>query len=870
MDPLSITANIITVLHVANSIISVCYEVRSAVKQSPWSLTRTIDELRDLRNVLESLETAYNALDRAKSVDETRVRSFRLLCDSEASPLARCLQELSMLERKITKNGRGTPRLFSKAHAITQVIGWQLKENDARLSLERIERCKNTIILALTADETTLLIDIKAMTASLSESTALMNDNVSRILVRIQSSEMGMSLLVHFLYTLTDVDHKSRAITRWLAPINPWESHNAAVASRQPDTGGWLIQSKAFQNWSMSKSGGLWLSGFPGSGKTILFANVILSLQDQITRSPQRTVAAFFYCDFRQRESQDPINILGSLAAQICYQSESYPSELELAFQHSLHSGKRPSIALLRDALCALSVSARIVLLVDAIDECSERQELLSTFNYLLDMSANITILLTSRHELDIQDALVPFEHVRIEDWIKEIDEDIETYINYRLESDLRLSRLKPSIKDEVRDSIHGKSHGMFRLVQCSLDGVSALRTVRDIRTALQHIPHELGQTYENILVRVSAADAAIVRKILLWLCFTMLPITLDELHSAIAIEHGLDELDEDSCLSSAQEIVAVCGCLITVSTTGYVRLAHLSVKDYLLSEGIRNGPASSFALGQLAGNCELALDCFTYLSYGSFRSGPSCSEEDFALRLKNYPFLRHAATTWTYYLRATEVAGEPSIQLDEKILSFFSPETSRAFMSWVQVLNAGSSSGGSSWTSYPKHATTLYYAASFSLLEVTQHLIEAGVDLNTPASRYGGTALHGAVCRNHIPIVRALLEAGADAGQSDWDKVTPLHTAAVEGYVDCAILLLQYGADRNALDKAGEKPIDWAIKGEQECQKILETKLGMLDADMVGPLLADLKFRRKIAANASEVKVWAGWDGKYIPEWSK
>jgi ankyrin repeat protein len=97
----------------------------------------------------------------------------------------------------------------------------------------------------------------------------------------------------------------------------------------------------------------------------------------------------------------------------------------------------------------------------------------------------------------------------------------------------------------------------------------------------------------------------------------------------------------------------------------------------------------------------------------------------------------------------------------------------------------------------------------------VAQHLVEAGVDLNTPASRYGGTALHGAICCNHISIVRALLEAGADAGQSDSYKVNPLHTAAVGGYIDCARLLLQYGADRNALGKAGEKPIDWAMNGE-------------------------------------------------------
>jgi hypothetical protein len=362
--------------------------------------------------------------------------------------------------------------------------------------------------------------------------------------------------------------------------------------------------------------------------------------------------------------------------------------------------------------------------------------------------------------------------------------------------------------------------------------------------------------------VRVSAADVPIVRKVLLWLSFTVLPITLDELHSAIAIEQGVDELDEDSCLSSAQEIMAVCGSLITVSsaTPGHVRLAHLSVKDYLLSDNIRNGPASSFALRKVSGNCELALDCFTYLSFRSFQGGPATSAEDFDARLADYPFLRHAATAWTYYLRATEVADEPTIQLDEKILAFFDSTNHGAFMSWVQTLNAGSSSNNSSWSSYPKHATSLYYASSFGLLHVTQHLIAQGVDLNVPGSRYGGTALHGAVCRNQLPIIRMLLAVGADVNMNDWDKVTPLHTAAAEGYLDCVKLLLQYGADNNALDRGGEKPVDWATNAEQdECRSILEANTNDTTETGVGP----------VGTDEMDAKLWSGWTGTYVPAWS-
>ncbi|KAI4606225.1 hypothetical protein J4E80_010202, partial [Alternaria sp. BMP 0032] len=233
MDPLSVTANVITVLQVANSIITICYEVRSALKQSPWSLTRTIDEIRDLRNVLESLEQVCRALDTSKESDTARFRTFQLLCESETSPLSRCLQELSDLEKKIN-SGKQTPgrsTLLAKARVFTQVMGWQLKESDAKL----IKPCR------------ALLLDIRKMTISLNETTAHVHGNVSKLLTRIESAEL---------------DDRSRALTHWLAPVTPWESHEAAASARKSGTGGWFIGSKVFQAWAVSGNAGLWLSGF--------------------------------------------------------------------------------------------------------------------------------------------------------------------------------------------------------------------------------------------------------------------------------------------------------------------------------------------------------------------------------------------------------------------------------------------------------------------------------------------------------------------------------------------------------------------------------------------------------------------------------
>lgn len=52
------------------------------------------------------------------------------------------------------------------------------------------------------------------------------------------------------------------------------------------------------------------------------------------------------------------------------------------------------------------------------------------------------------------------------------------------------------------------------------------------------------------------------------------------------------------------------------------------------------------------------------------------------------------------------------------------------------------------------------------------------------------------------------LLEAGADPNTKDCKGKTPLHTACQTGGVDCIFLLLKYGADINALTNTGGTPL--------------------------------------------------------------
>ncbi|TVU41524.1 hypothetical protein EJB05_15052 [Eragrostis curvula] len=74
----------------------------------------------------------------------------------------------------------------------------------------------------------------------------------------------------------------------------------------------------------------------------------------------------------------------------------------------------------------------------------------------------------------------------------------------------------------------------------------------------------------------------------------------------------------------------------------------------------------------------------------------------------------------------------------------------------------------------------------------------------------FGLSALHLATWRNHLPIVRRLLDAGADPdardGESGWSS---LHRALHFGHLCVAGVLLQFGASLTLEDTKGRTPID-------------------------------------------------------------
>jgi len=108
---------------------------------------------------------------------------------------------------------------------------------------------------------------------------------------------------------------------------------------------------------------------------------------------------------------------------------------------------------------------------------------------------------------------------------------------------------------------------------------------------------------------------------------------------------------------------------------------------------------------------------------------------------------------------------------------------------------------------------TPLHQAASAGNLKVAQLLIDHGADLNTRGN--WGTILQTLIYRQCDPtgeMVKLLLKSGAKLQPFSFGN-TELHLAALQGSTDMARLLVECGADVDAVNEYGHTPLYYAAK---------------------------------------------------------
>ena len=109
--------------------------------------------------------------------------------------------------------------------------------------------------------------------------------------------------------------------------------------------------------------------------------------------------------------------------------------------------------------------------------------------------------------------------------------------------------------------------------------------------------------------------------------------------------------------------------------------------------------------------------------------------------------------------------------------------------------------------------------AAFFGHRAIVEFLLKNRAEVNTAArNAQRVTALHGAVARRDVEIVKMLLERGASANVKQERGFVPLHDAAANGNLALVQLLVKHGALVDAKSDDGKTPVDMAVdRGHKE-----------------------------------------------------
>ena len=445
-EPLSIAGSMVGLCALADKVFLRTVRYIKAVKEAK-------KEAQGLSNELQSLAVALHQL-------YLQTSRLEISVDSDHAPTAfrpqfvdSCNQVLNKLDLRLEKISPAGDQLAMGA-SFRRRLKWPFSTSETKSLLGDLERHKSTVLLAVNSHNLTTIRELLSTQRQLAGE------------VRDIKAAVGKKREFELRFELYFSESDRRQVLGFFGKVNPERRHQTSKSLRHPNTGLWLLEADKFQEWLGPGSKRLWLSGIPGGGKTVL-ASVLIEETAKRCENLESGIA-YFYCDYKDEQSQDTISILGSLAAQLARQSfECF--ELLRGLYNRCHPGLGQSSAveldLLVDAIAQMGRKFRdVFLIVDALDECGKRViEVTKTFANLqaAEVCHNVKLALFSREEEDIAHFLSRgFDHIRIAARSRDLSLFVAGEMD-KLEKDGVLEINSLILKENVRHQLVAKADGM-------------------------------------------------------------------------------------------------------------------------------------------------------------------------------------------------------------------------------------------------------------------------------------------------------------------------------------------------------------------------------------------------------------------------
>ncbi|KAJ5212611.1 uncharacterized protein N7498_004257 [Penicillium cinerascens] len=636
---------------------------------------------------------------------------------------------------------------------------------------------------------------------------AEINNFRSRIVVNISllnliiSKANQISESRHEIQTLNQKqeDHERDRILSWLSPSSPSLRQSEVFNSHQKGTGTWLLKTEDFQRWISSQNQVLFCPGIPGSGKTVL-SSIIIDHLEQTFPNQDDVVIAYLFCDFRQQHAL--VQLYSALLRQAVQRKRSIPESVKSFYKKYSTKATIPSEdAILGELRSVLASCERAFVVIDALDECA-----ISDGNHTvrhsfirelvqLQKEEGFNLLATSRQDQEIVAHFEGFPSVEIQ----ASSEDIQYYVDVRLNDLPSFVRKREKLKEAIKDGITEAAKEMYEFICSRIEEVliclrfllawlylnilsdesneKGIRRMLEVfRTGSQSnaYDHAYSETVSRI-ERQGANASALAKKTIGWIINAKRSLTTAELEHALAIELETSEFDETNITDAEQLTSYCCGLVLVDEQTTEVKLVHYTTQKYF------ERTLKSWYPEILE---DITNSCLTYVSYDVFEEDRFEAKEEVERIPVEYPFYSYSSLNWGHHFR--EAPGDRSI-----LLKFLQNEAKLIGYDrcGFEPLN---------WKPSPKTSDIKaeHIAAYFDLEHLMQELLETNPNnLNIQDSRKQ-TPLFLAASHGRESVVKLLLNMGAKVDLPDKDGKSPLHEAAEEDYEKIAQILLDKGAD--------------------------------------------------------------------------
>jgi len=265
------------------------------------------------------------------------------------------------------------------------------------------------------------------------------------------------------------------------------------------------------------------------------------------------------------------------------------PKVLVNLYAHCGNGHQEPTLGDLQNTLqTILDGFSSTFIILDALDECTEREKLLNwiqTFILGKNKNLGLHLIVTSRPEQEIEDKFKCSQYL---DLVKESEShDLVAYLDYQLQNNSVLQKWNSDTQKQIKLKLMEQADGMyvsyqhlndriiikhnfrFRWVALQLNELKKCRTRTDLKRQLADLPQGLDKTYDQILLGINEKDHCYAKTFLQWLSFAIRPLTLEELATTASIDLSAEngpEYKSDNELQDIKDVLRICSSLVIQS----------------------------------------------------------------------------------------------------------------------------------------------------------------------------------------------------------------------------------------------------------------------------------------------------------------